>query len=169
MRRRLWGEIEFAQCHIPMQKTLLQRELCRYDLRLRSELTVLKCQIHSHMLIRGWKLTREYPNIVCTAALRELNAADIDIFRFDVAKAKYLKQLVAETDRALRARMETNRMFDLAGQKRREVPPDLMDYVMKRPYIITALRRARDAGAGEEEWMKIIADLERRAKWRKRR
>ena len=64
---------------------------------------------------------------------------------------------------------ETNRMFDLAGQKRREVPPDLMDYVMKRPYIITALRRARDAGAGEEEWMKIIADLERRAKWRKRR
>ena len=111
MRRRLWGEIEFAQCYIPMQGTLLQRELCRYDLRLRSELTALKCQIHAHMLIRGWKLTREYPNIVCTAALRELNAADIDIFRFDVAKARYLKQLVAETDRALRARMETNRMF----------------------------------------------------------
>ncbi|MBO5600823.1 MAG: transposase [Candidatus Methanomethylophilus sp.] len=113
MRRRLWGEIEFARCYIPMQEILLQRELCRYDLRLRSELTALKCQIRSHMLIRGWKLTRDYQNIVCVAALRELNAADIDIFKFDVAKARYLKQLVAETDRALRARMETNRMFDI--------------------------------------------------------
>ena len=113
MRRRLWGEIEFAQCYIPMQGTLLQRELCRYDLKLRSELTALKCQIRSHMLIRGWRLTRDYQNIVCVAALRELNAADIDIFKFDVAKARYLKQLVVETDRALRARMETNRMFEI--------------------------------------------------------
>ena len=113
MRRRLWGEIEFARCYIPMQEILLQRELCRYDLKLRSELTALKCQIRSHMLIRGWRLTRDYQNIVCVAALRELNAADIDIFKFDVAKARYLKQLVAETDRALRARMETNRMFDI--------------------------------------------------------
>lgn len=64
---------------------------------------------------------------------------------------------------------EKNEMFDLAGQKRREVPPDLMDYVLARPYITAALRRARDAGAGEEEWTKLIADLERRAKWKKRR
>ena len=113
MLRRLWGEIEFAQCYIPMQEILLQRELCRYDLKLRSELTALKCQIRSHMLIRGWRLTRDYQNIVCVAALRELNAADIDIFKFDVAKARYLKQLVVETDRALRARMETNRMFEI--------------------------------------------------------
>lgn len=112
MRRRLWGETEFAQCYIPMQETLLQRELCRYGLRLRSELTALKCQIHAHMLIRGWRLTRDYANIVSTAALRELNAADIDIFRFDAAKAKYLKRLIAETDRALRVRMGTNRMFE---------------------------------------------------------
>ena len=112
MRRRLGGETEFAQCYIPMQETLLQRELCRYGLRLRSELTALKCQIHAHMLIRGWKLTRDYTNIVSTAALRELNAADIDIFRFDAAKAKYLKQLISETDRALRVRMGTNRMFE---------------------------------------------------------
>ena len=112
MRRRLWGETEFAQCYIPMQETLLQRELCRYGLRLRSELTALKCQIHAHMLIRGWRLTRDYANIVSIAALRELNAADIDIFRFDAAKAKYLKQLISETDRALRVRMGTNRMFE---------------------------------------------------------
>ena len=64
---------------------------------------------------------------------------------------------------------EKNEMFDLAGRKRREVPPDLMDYVMERPYIMTALRKARDVGAGEEEWMKIISDLERRARWRKHR
>ena len=95
-----------------MQETLLQRELCRYGLRLRSELTALKCQIHAHMLIRGWRLTRDYANIVSIAALRELNAADIDIFRFDAAKAKYLKQLISETDRALRVRMGTNRMFE---------------------------------------------------------
>ena len=62
---------------------------------------------------------------------------------------------------------EKNEMFDLAGQKRREVPPDLLDYVLRRPYVIVALRKARDAGAGEEEWMRMITDLERRTRWKK--
>ena len=158
MRRRLWGEIEFAQCYIPMQGTLLQRELCRYDLRLRSELTALKCQIHAHMLIRGWKLTREYPNIVCTAALRELNAADIDIFRFDVAKAKYLKQLVAETDRALRARMEKNRMFEIIWS----IPGFGILSASYMACMIDDLSRFRD-GKSLAAWMGLTPKLDESA------
>ena len=158
MRRRLWGEIEFAQCHIPMQKTLLQRELFRYDLRLRSELTALKCQIHAHMLIRGWKLTREYPNIVCTAALRELNAADIDIFRFDVAKAKYLKQLVVETDRALRARMEKNRMFEIIWS----IPGFGILSASYMACMIDDLSRFRD-GKSLAAWMGLTPKLDESA------
>ena len=158
MRRRLWGEIEFAQCYIPMQETLLQRELCRYDLRLRSELTALKCQIHAHMLIRGWKLTREYPNIVCTAALRELNAADIDIFRFDVAKARYLKQLVVETDRALRARMEKNRMFEIIWS----IPGFGILSASYMACMIDDLSRFRD-GKSLSAWMGLTPKLDESA------
>ena len=55
---------------------------------------------------------------------------------------------------------EREEMYDLAGKKRGEVAPDLTDYVVGNPHISYLLRRARDAGAGEEEWLKMIADLE---------
>ncbi len=61
---------------------------------------------------------------------------------------------------------EKNEMFDLAGKKRKEVAPDLKDYVVGNTYISYALRKARDMGAGEEEWLKMVEDLERRTKER---
>ena len=112
MRRRLWGEIEFAESHIPEPETLLRREVCRFDLNLRSELSALKRQIRSHMLIRGWKLTRDYKDVVCASALRELRHSGIDIFLYDVAKAEYLKKLIFETERNIRFRMEGDPLFD---------------------------------------------------------
>ena len=64
---------------------------------------------------------------------------------------------------------EREEVYDLAGKKRGEVAPDLTDYVVGKPYVAYALRRARDAGAGEEEWLKMIADLERRTKRKKKK
>lgn len=113
MRRKLWGEIEFAECYIPEPECLLKRELCRYDMRLRSDLTALKCQIRAHMLIRGWKLTKDYQDITVKAALRELKAADIDIFRFDVAKVEYLKTLIHECERDIEYRMGNDWIFGI--------------------------------------------------------
>ena len=64
---------------------------------------------------------------------------------------------------------EREEMYDLAGKKRGEVAPDLTDYVVGNPHISYLLRRARDAGAGEEEWLKMIADLEKRTKRKKKK
>ncbi len=64
---------------------------------------------------------------------------------------------------------ETEEMLDLAGEKRGETPPDLMDYMVGKPYISYALRRMRDAGAGEDEWMEMVKDLERRTKLAKKK
>ena len=57
---------------------------------------------------------------------------------------------------------EIEEMYDLVGKKRREVAPDLTDYVVDNSYVSYALRRARDAGAGEEDWKKMVESLERR-------
>ena len=39
------------------------------------------------------------------------------------------------------------------------VAPDLVEYIMERDYVSSALRAARDYDAGEEEWRKFIEDL----------
>lgn len=52
---------------------------------------------------------------------------------------------------------ETDHMFDLAGNtKKNSVSPDIADYIMEQDKSRVALRLARDAGAGEKEWEKII-------------
>ena len=64
---------------------------------------------------------------------------------------------------------EKEEMLDLAGEKRGEAPPDLMDYMVGKPYISYALRRMRDAGAGEDEWLEMVKDIERRTKLEKKK
>lgn len=106
-------EDEFARCHIPDRDTLLLRELCRFDLNDRSELTALKCQIRSHMLIRGWKLTRNYKDITSSEALRELEATRDHVFLLDVAKAREIKKRKNFTEKIIRHKLRDSRMFDI--------------------------------------------------------
>lgn len=56
---------------------------------------------------------------------------------------------------------ETDYLFDLAGNnKKNSVSPDIADYIMEQDKSRVALRLARDSGAGEKEWEKIIRILE---------
>ena len=56
---------------------------------------------------------------------------------------------------------DTDLLFDLAaGNKKNSVSPDIADYIMTQEKFRVALRMARDIGAGEEEWEKIIQFLE---------
>lgn len=56
---------------------------------------------------------------------------------------------------------ETDHLFDLsAGNKKNSVSPDIADYIMEQDKSRVALRLARDSGAGEKEWEKIIKILE---------
>lgn len=53
-------------------------------------------------------------------------------------------------------------LLDLAGRGRNTVAPDLPEYIMERSYVSSALRRARDMGASEEEWLQFVEQLEKR-------
>ena len=61
-------------------------------------------------------------------------------------------------------REETDYLFDLAGNnKKNSVSPDIAEYIMKHDKSRMALRLARDSGAGNKEWEKIIQLLGSRA------
>ncbi len=56
---------------------------------------------------------------------------------------------------------ETDYLFDLAGNnKKNPVSPDITEYIMGQDKSRVALRLARDSGAGEKEWERIIRILE---------
>ena len=56
---------------------------------------------------------------------------------------------------------EKNQMFDLAaGEKENSVSPDLPEYIMGTKKARVALRLARDAGATDATWQKVIDMLE---------
>jgi len=56
---------------------------------------------------------------------------------------------------------ETNRMFDLAaGERDNTVSPDLPEYIMGNDNVRVALRMARDKGASDAAWQKVIELLE---------
>ena len=57
---------------------------------------------------------------------------------------------------------EKNKMFDLAaGEKDNSASPDLPEYIMGTEKARVALRMARDNGATDATWQKIIDMLEK--------
>lgn len=57
---------------------------------------------------------------------------------------------------------EANHMFDLAALERENaVSPDLPEYIMNNDNVRVALRMARDKGASDAEWLKVIELLEK--------
>ena len=57
---------------------------------------------------------------------------------------------------------EKNKMFDLAaGERDNSVSPDLPEYIMGTEKARVALRMARDNGATDATWQKIIDMLEK--------
>ncbi len=53
-------------------------------------------------------------------------------------------------------------MFDLAGEKKSEIAPDIPNYIKEHDYVVSALRTARDLGAGEKDWQAFIDELKSR-------
>lgn len=56
-------------------------------------------------------------------------------------------------------------LFDLAGEGRNEVAPDLPDYIMTSDVVRTALRTAKGI-ATEEDWQQFIKKLQEKGKLR---
>lgn len=57
---------------------------------------------------------------------------------------------------------EKSLMFDLAGEKKSEVAPDIPGYIKDHDFVASALRTARDLGASEKDWQDFVDELKRR-------
>jgi len=65
---------------------------------------------------------------------------------------------------------ETAELYDLAAfdrasvekEKNSAVSPDLPEYIMSNEKLRVALRMARDSGAGDDAWIKVIEMLEKK-------
>lgn len=57
---------------------------------------------------------------------------------------------------------EKKLMFDLAGKKKDDLPPDLPDYIKGNSQVVSALRTARDLDASDKDWEQFVEDLKRR-------
>ena len=56
---------------------------------------------------------------------------------------------------------EKNEMYDLAAKDRdNTVAPDISEYVKSNDLVRVALRKARNLNLGEQEWLKIIENME---------
>lgn len=55
---------------------------------------------------------------------------------------------------------ERRQLMELAGDARGELAPDVAAYVLTRPYVRAALRRAMETQAGEREWLRVVRMLE---------
>ena len=56
---------------------------------------------------------------------------------------------------------EKNTMLDYAGNDRKQIAPDLPDYIMELPEARAALRKARDKGKQAEFWKEISEKLDK--------
>lgn len=55
---------------------------------------------------------------------------------------------------------EKYKMFDLAGKDRNEVSPDLPGYIMNKPVVRVALRKANRQSATDKDWEEFIKNLD---------
>ena len=111
MRRRLLGEIEFHESHIPSRDILINRELCRMMLDDKGELSKVKRQIRAHLLIRGVNLSKDYKDICSVKALRELKESRDVILMLDAKRAETLKERLLFQEKTLRHRFADDRVF----------------------------------------------------------
>lgn len=112
MRRRLLGENEFHESYIPGREVLEKRELCRSVLNDRSELTAVKLQIRSHLLIRGMELSKKYKDIACRSALDELKQSKDIVLMLDAKKADTLHERILFTEKTMRYRFMDDPVFE---------------------------------------------------------
>lgn len=103
MRRRLNGEVEFAESFIPSHEWMGKREMCRYLADEKSELTVTKKQIRAHLLLHGIHTQKEHRDITSKAAISELMRLKDTIILLYIKRVEHLKTRISFTEKSVMA------------------------------------------------------------------
>jgi len=113
MRRYLHGEREFAVCTMPPKEWMIRREICRTLFKEKVHLGDLKKRCRAHLLLHGIKLSRNYTDIFCKAAVKELLALKDPCLLMMVSEAKGIKARNLEEGQLIEHLFNGNRMFEL--------------------------------------------------------
>ena len=74
---------------------------------------------------------------------------------------KYDKLLIVADILGLTA-VEKTHMFDLAGNDRNTIAPDIKEYILHNSHVTTVFRSAIDLGVSASDWDRFINDLRQR-------
>lgn len=95
-------------------------------------------------------------------------AADLDItaaYLSDIEKSRRNPPDINMLEKIARrlglTQSDKETMFDLAGKDRHEISPDLPDYIMDKPIVTVALRKAKEK-ATDADWKEFIRKLEQK-------
>ena len=73
-----------------------------------------------------------------------------------------LKRLLLLSDILLLNKDDSNKMFDLAGEKRHSIPPDVEEYIMENEFLIPVLRDLHDAEVTKDDMDTFLSHLRKR-------
>lgn len=96
------------------------------------------------------------------AAAIGVSAPYISDIEKDRRNAPVLEKLEKIADYFKLSGEERTVMFDLAGEKKSDLAPDIPDYIKENDYVVSALRTARDLGANERDWDDFLEELRKR-------
>jgi transcriptional regulator with XRE-family HTH domain len=96
------------------------------------------------------------------AAVIGVSAPYISDIEKDRRNAPTLEKLEKLADYFMLSTEDKDLMYDLAGDKKSDVAPDIPSYIRDNDYVVSALRTARDLGASEKDWQDFVEELKRR-------
>ena len=113
MRRKLYGEVEFALCLMPDAKQMERKQLCRFLANIKEDLSVLKKQARMRLLITGKHTSREYSDISCVSARRELLAMRDNVLSFIVKRMEQTIDLIKFAEKVILNEFSDDRTFQI--------------------------------------------------------
>lgn len=113
MRRRLNGEIEFAECYIPSPEWMTRREMCRGLSHEKDYLADTKRRIRAFLLLRGINLRAEYADITSNRALMELSEIKDPYLMMQVRFASDCKKRIDFFEKTMLSMFEDLKMYQL--------------------------------------------------------
>ena len=113
LRRYLHGEREFAVCTMPSKEWMMRRELCRTLFKEKLHLADIKKRARAHLLLHGIPLSREYSDIFCVKACKELLATKDPVLALLTREAQDLKARTDKIVMVLRHYFQDIRMVEL--------------------------------------------------------
>ena len=113
MKRRLNGEREFAECYMPSPEWMTKREMCRGLSAEKDYLADTKRRIRAHLLLHGIKLAKEYTDITCDKALKELASFRDPYLMMQIQFAVDCRKRIDLMERTIQNIFWNHRMFQL--------------------------------------------------------